>query len=202
MSFVFFFSWFGLLHTHFSKKSKNIMKHKLLTNKFSIIFWVVLGISTLVTNSCSSGGDDPTPAPTPTPSDEMYIIFKGQKVTCRVPADTYRTSNNPNDTTLTWSGNIPLGVGGDTLLTIIHPGPRLQSVKYKTMDYGVEDDEVMIRLRWSIIAGQPNILFDGGDYKLEKVKGKWVSTMKNGTGYDVKDETKRYSNIEFRIIWP
>jgi len=200
---LFFFSWYGLLLNHFSYKIKlKTMQNQISKNKFSLILLVVLGISTLLTNSCSSGGDDPTPTPTPTGSDEMYIIFKGQKVICRVPADTYRTSNNPNDTTLTWSGNIPLGVGGDTLLTIIHPGPRLQGVKYKTMDYGIEDDEVMIRLRWSIIAGQPNILFDGGDYKLEKLKGKWVSTMKNGTGYDVKDGTKKYSNIEFRIIWP
>lgn len=178
------------------------MKNRFLSNKFSILLLCVLGISTLFTNSCSSGGDDPTPTPTPNGSDEMYIILNGKKVTCRVPATTYETNNTPSDTSVKWSGNIPSGVGGDTTINILHPGPRINGMKYKPVDLGLDDDNVMIYLRWSIVAGHPWVLFDGGDYKLEKVKGKWVSTIKNGTGYDVKDDTKRYSNIEFRIIWP
>jgi len=178
------------------------MKNHLLSNKFSLILLVVLGISTLFTNSCSSGGDDPTPTPTPTGSDEMYIILNGQKVTCRVPATIYKTSNNSIDTVVTWSGNIPSGFGGDTTINISHFGPRIHGMKYKPVEFGIDPDQVMIYLRWSIVAGQPYVLFDGGDYTMTKVKGKWVSTMKNGTGFDSKDKTKRYSNIEFRIIWP
>jgi len=179
------------------------MKNKISKNKFSLILMFVLGICTLFTNSCSSGGEDPTPTPTtPTGSDEMYIILNGQKVTCRVPATLYRTYNNSGDTTVKWSGNIPSGFGGDTTINIMHPGPRINGMKYKPIDFGIDDDQVMIYLRWGIVVGQPWVLFDGGDYKLEKIKGKWVSTMKNGTGFDSKDKTKRYSNIEFRIIWP
>ena len=132
----------------------------------------------------------------------MYIILNGKKVTCRVPATIYKTSNNSIDTVVTWSGNIPSGFGGDTTINISHFGPRIHGMKYKPVEFGTENDQVMIYLRWGIVAGQPWVLFDGGDYKLEKTKGKWVSTMKNGTGFDSKDKTKRYSNIEFRIIWP
>lgn len=172
------------------------------------ILFIGMAAVLLFIGSCKGGGDDPTPDPTDTTkkvTDEMYIILNGLKVTCKVPASDYRTfyDKSNGDTSVQWSGNIPSGVGGDTTLYIGHPGPRLLGTKYTVKSPAFGDaKKVEINLRWGIIAGHPYVFIDGGDYTLEKIKGKWVSTLKNGTGYDIKDNTKKYSGIEFRMIWP
>lgn len=157
----------------------------------------------LFIGSCNKGGgDNPTPDPIPT-TDEMYIKCIGQKIICRVPAKTYKTYYAiGKDTAVEWAGNIPIGIGGDTTLYIGHPGPRKLGVKYKVVVFAVNPDEVNMTLVWSVVAGKPRMNIDGGDYTLEKIKGKWVSTLKNGTGYDVKITGQRYTGIEFRMIWP
>ncbi|MCB9250834.1 MAG: hypothetical protein H6605_00055 [Flavobacteriales bacterium] len=174
--------------------------------KFSKIMFVLgLCCAALFYNSCKTGGSDPVPDPNPNPTtDEMYIILNGQKIICKVPAKKYRTYIHPSlkDTCLEWIGNIPIGAGGDTTLDIRHGGPRVSGVNYKVKDIAVKDDEVSCNIQWSIVAGKPAVNIDGGNYTIEKKNGKWVSTLKNGTGYDANVAGKNYTDIEFRIVWP
>ncbi len=92
----------------------------------------------------------------------------------------------------------------DTMISILHSGPRISGFKYKfdPTPATITDDIVDAGIRWSSLSTAPNVIIDGGDYTLEKKNGKWVSTLKNGTGYDYNDKTKRYTGLEFRIIWP
>lgn len=171
---------------------------KNILNKKVIKFLPILGII-LLFNSCKSGESDVTPNPTPTVTDEMYIQLNGLKVICKLPASQYHTFVKGGDTCVDWWS----GLGDkDTILTISHSGPRISGMKYKVEALWGNPDEVGINLRWSVNLGHPDVVFDGGDYTLEKIKGKWVSTMKNGTGYDSYVAGKRYSGIEFRLIWP
>ena len=179
------------------KKQNSTIRKMIAKISFGFITLVSLYLT-----SCSKNGTEPEPDPVAPVNNEMYINFNGKKLICRVPAVRYETSiGTLKDTVFEWRGNFPTGAGGDTTIQIAHNGPRSVTAKYKP-NIGLNLDEVRITLKWSDILGAPNIAFDGGDYSLERINGKWVSTMKNGVGYDVKNKTKRYTGVEFRMIWP
>jgi len=151
----------------------------------------------LVIDSCQSKVE------VPKPDGEMYIQFNGIKVICRPTSyGFYTTYLQQGDTAVSWQGNIGGGLG-DTLLIIRHSGARIIEKKYRIVGFCAKPDEVSINLEWSAqTKGQPSIQFDGGDYTLDKINGRWVSIVKNGTGYDSNNSNIRYSGIDCRIIWP
>jgi hypothetical protein len=177
------------------------MKH--ILTKFKnpkVILIASLAVAVFFINSCSGGGDEePTPDPIPTLTDEMYIKVNGLKVICRLPAKSYETFVVSGDTGVEWIGKLGFQ---DTTINIGHYGPRIAGFKYKFDISGFGDEIVETQIRWSSISTAPYVIVDGGDYTLEKKNGKWVSTLKNGLGYDYRDKTKRYTGIEYRIIWP
>lgn len=185
-----------ILKNKITHMKKIIQKSKKVIQKISIISTVILLISIA---SCKSGGEDPLPDPTPTNTDEMYIILNGKKIICKLPAKQYEVYSTILDTGVQWSGNLP---SSDTTIGIGHYGPRIAGFKYTLNPKAVAPDIVTTVIRWSYISTAPHVIVDGGNYTLEKIKGKWVSTLKNGTGYDYNTKTKRYTNIEYRIIWP
>lgn len=160
----------------------------------------LLGIVTLF--SCGkSTPPEPDPA-NPVVKDEMYFIINGKKVICKLPAKKYQTSVFNGDTSMEWVGNIPIGVGGDTIVSITHGGPRIKGINYTMFDFAAKPEHVVVDIVLGDIFTSPSVRPDGGDYTIEKINGKWVSTLKNGVGYDTRDNSKRYTGIEFRIIWP
>jgi hypothetical protein len=179
------------------------MKH--ILTKFKnpkVILIASLAVAVFFINSCSGGGDEePTPDPIPTTTDEMYIKVNGLKVICRLPAKEYDVWVNIGDTGVTWIGNLGFK---DTTIDIVHAGPKIAGFKYKfdPTPANITDDIVGTVIRWSSLSTAPYVIVDGGDYTLEKKNGKWVSTLKNGTGYDYNEKTKRYTGIEYRLIWP
>lgn len=166
-----------------------------------IILFMGMAAVLLFIGSCKGGGDDPTPDPIPTVTDEMYIKVNGLKVICRLPAKTYETFVIFGDTGVKWTGKLGFA---DTMISILHSGPRISGFKYKfdPTPATITKDIVSTVIRWSAISTSPYVIVDGGDYTLEKKNGKWVSTLKNGTGYDYNEKTKRYSGLEYRLIWP
>ncbi len=164
----------------------------------TILFIIMAGVLLFI-GSCMPDTTDPTPDPTPT-NNEMYIKFQGKKVICKVPANDYRTYvNSLGDTGVTWEGNLP---AGDTIFSLGHHGQRIVGKKYVLKFFSTNPEDVMVNITWSSFSTAPKIIIDGGDYTLEKINGKWVSTLKNGLGYNGRNSSERYTGIEFRMIWP
>ncbi|MBS3914341.1 MAG: hypothetical protein KG003_07570 [Bacteroidetes bacterium] len=164
---------------------------------------LAVGILMTTTNGCKKDTNNNNNNNNTGGTTENYILFNGVKVTFVNPKIGV-TKIIAGDTAYQWSGNLPGGFGDDTTLTIIHIGKRIAGSPTKLDPQGITEGEVAIDLRWSIIAGQPWPGIVGGDYKLERVNGKWVSTLKNGVGeWTNSGGTKQtYTGIEFRVEWP
>lgn len=87
----------------------------------------------------------------------------------------------------------------DTNIFVYHELRRAKSYKVEGISGG--DSACVIQVNWGSDLGSPKVSLDGGSYKLERVNGKWVSTLSGGTGINSKT-SNRIDNISFRLTWP
>jgi hypothetical protein len=128
-----------------------------------------------------------------------YILFKGYKMILRKPR-TWEMDINGGDTILYWSGST--GGSGDTALLIRHPESIKAGVN-TIVEYAFYYGEVGLFLNWGVPGVSPEVAITGGDYKIERINNRWVSTLKNGTGvWKRTSGDVNYTGIEVKITWP
>lgn len=182
---------------------------KKLLNLKTLSYFLILASAVAVTLTFS-GCDKKDPPPPSTTGGGTgggtatvdYILFDGYRVEMKSPVKgTMKGSSG--DTTLEWRGNQPTSIDGDTVLWINHES-RAAKTYPKFVVIPFADDEVSLQIRWGTSSGRPRVDIIGGTYKLERVDGFWVSTLKNGTGEWDKGsgDIKTYTGIEFRATWP
>ena len=137
-------------------------------------------------------------------SEIDYILFDGYRLEMKNPVKG-TIKLNAGDTTFQWRGNQPTSIDGDTFLYIDHGTILRKAQTYtKFVDIVFNEGEVSALFKWGTSFGKPDINIKSGTYKLERVNGFWVSTLKNGTGeWDRgSGDIKTYTGIEFRATWP
>ncbi len=157
-----------------------------------LLYLSLIAGSLLFTQSCEDKTDPPKPPDNSGTADFVTVngtTFYGKNATEikeKVNVDTflsYRRVFGPNDTNI----------------FIYHEVRKSKTYNVaKTQDMDVD---VAIDINWGSTLSSPKILLDGGTYKLEKVNGKWVSTLSGGTGINQVNKA-RINNISFKLTWP
>jgi hypothetical protein len=177
----------------------NIKKLNIKTLAWAFVPALLIGFS-------ACGDDEPTqPTPTspaPTTSTEQYILMDGLKVKIKNPANGTLIREQTGDSALSWSGNQPSTLYGDSILVIKHP----VGVKRGTStisDFATEYGEVGLTITYGETDSKTAVTITQGEYKLEKVNGIWYSVLKNGKAEGTKGRNNvTFTGVEFRLAWP
>jgi hypothetical protein len=157
----------------------------------SVLFFAACGKEE---ESSNTGTKNTNPA-----VESDYILFNGYKMILRKPR-LWKIGVNAGDTVLNWAGS--LGGSGDTAIQFRHAeGIKggANAVVQDALDLG----EVGILINWGVPGVNPEIQLTSGDYKIERINKRWVSTLKNGKGvWEKSSGNVNYSGIEVRVTWP
>lgn len=160
-------------------------------------------VSALIIGFSGCKGKDPEPTKTITPpaTTEQYFLMNNLKVTIKNPVNA-NIQTQVGDTILTWSGNKPSTLMGDSTVYIKHA----VGVKRGTSiidPAATEFGEAKLSIIFGETISKTSVNITSGDYKLEKVNGIWYSVLKNGKAEGTKGSTAvNYTGVEFRIAWP
>jgi len=163
-------------------------------------------VPALIIGFSACKGGNPTPAktsPPPAPT-EQYILMNNVKVIIKNPANGKITLNHSQigDSTLSWAGNQPTTLNGDSLIFISHPESIKRGVN-TISDFATDAGEVLVTIKYGATSSRTIITLKSGDFKLERVNNIWYSVLKNGVGDGFKGSTAvNYTGVEFRIAWP
>lgn len=159
-----------------------------------LLYLSLIAGSLLFTQSCEDKTDPPKPPDNSGTADFVTVngfTFYGKNATeikQMINVDTilsYRRVLGPND----------------TQIFVRHEVRKAKS--YNVALVSDIDVDVSIGIGWGSQIGSPSIKLDGGTYKLEKVNGKWVSTLSGGTGMNsATSPASRINNISFKLTWP
>lgn len=151
--------------------------------------------------ACGNVEDQPEPGTKNTNPvvEPDYILFNGYKMILRKPR-LWKIGVNAGDTVMNWAGST--GGSGDTAIQFRHPEGIKAGTNTVVKD-ALNLGEVGIFINWGVPGVYPEVQLTSGDYKIERVNKRWVSTLKNGKGiWEKSGGNVNYTGIEVRVTWP
>ncbi len=151
----------------------------------------------LILQSCEK--DPVTPPVDNSASVKPYILVNGQKFVCARPY-ALEVIFTGRDSLLFWAGT---GFS-DTMLSVYHQtnGIKVGTFKIDSTGFG-GPGFITCFIWWGNQSTSLILNLMKGSYELKRENGKYVSYLKNGEAiYDDTDHSKRFKNIEFKVIWP
>lgn len=159
---------------------------------YSILMLAIGGVLIMGMNGCkkdtttgSGSGSGAGGGGTASPD---YFKLNGTTVNFISPTIGVQTGNVQGEELLEWKSYNR----GDTVASILAAAPRKEGT--------IDPSSYIITLKINGLT----VKINGGDFKYEKLDGKWVSTLKNGIGEENTGvgSIKKYPGVELKMTWP